>query len=285
MKMKKTSMIIASAILSASLASGAIAAPDQEKETNPKAKGQAQAEVSVEKGKPESKKSDADQTGQPSVTSVTYSTYGGHNGYIGLQNAYEHVKDKPAGKVIAGLLENKYGIDVQAAVSQLDGAAGELEAEGDLEAAAEVQKAAVKLDVTNLNSYKKLGKILEKAGRKGVKAYVNGEEPKFEVPPFIKNGSTLVPFRAISEALKAEVTWNQEEQSVTVVKGDITVKLFIGSTTAYVNGEEVELEVPGEIHEGNTMVPARFISEALKAKVLWEQETLSVVIYEENNNE
>jgi hypothetical protein len=144
--------------------------------------------------------------------------------------------------------------------------------------AVDAEKEAVKLDVKNLNLYKKLGKLYEKAGKTGVKLYVNGEEPNFEVAPFIRDGSTLVPFRAISEALKATVSWNPDERSVTVTRGDVTVKLYIDSVTAYVNGQEVTLEVPAAIENGSTVVPVRFVSEALNADVQWEGETQFVVI-------
>jgi hypothetical protein len=146
--------------------------------------------------------------------------------------------------------------------------------------ALDVEKEAVAADPTNLESYKKLGKLLEKAGKTGVKAYVNGVAPEFDVPPVIKDGTTLVPFRAIAEALKAEVSWNQEEQSVTVTKDGTVVKLVLGSTTAYVNGKEVKLEVPGQLLNGRTVVPVRFISESFKANVDWEPESQSVVINE-----
>jgi phosphoglycolate phosphatase-like HAD superfamily hydrolase len=218
---------------------------------------------------------------------VTGSTYGEDSGEDegprvpkGLERAYENVKDKPAGRVIADLLKTKYNVDVEAEVV-LEEAAAELEAQGEIEAAVDVQKEAVKASMKDLKVYKKLGKLLEKAGKAGVKLYVNGEEPSFEVAPFIKEGSTLVPFRAIAESLKAEVTWNPDERSVTVSRDGITVKLFIGDTTAFVNGQEVTLEVAGEIYNGSTMVPVRFISESLKADVQWEPETQSVVIVEE----
>lgn len=231
-----------------------------------------------------------------SVTSDTYTvtsdTYHGHNGYRGLLNAIENVKDKPAGAVIAELLLSKYGTHLTAeqkakleAIVDKDAAltavADLLDQQGSVTDAVYVEKQAVLANVKNLGSYNKLGKLLEKMGKTGVKLYVNGTEPNFEVAPFIKEGNTLVPFRAIAEALKAEVSWNGDERSVTVTRGDITVKLFIGSTTAYVNGKAVQLEVAGEIKDGSTIVPVRFISEALKAVVNWDGETSSVVIYEE----
>lgn len=225
------------------------------------------------------------------VTSDTYNT-NGHKGYNGLLKAIENVKDKPAGAVIAEKLLTKYEtnlsdeqktelqgiVEKDEALSKL---ADILDQEGSVTDAVYVGKEAVKANVKNINSYKKLAHLYDKIGKTGLKLFVNGDEPNFEVAPFIKDGSTLVPFRAIAESLKATVTWNGEEHSVTVSRDDITIKLIIGSTTAYVNGKEVTLEVPGEIVDGNTVVPARFISEALKASVKWEGETQTVIIYEE----
>jgi hypothetical protein len=154
---------------------------------------------------------------------VTSDTYGneGKNGYKGLLKAIENVKDKPAGAVIADLLLTNYGAHISAelkaeldAIKDRDAAlsavADVLDEQGSVTDAVYVQKEAVKANIKNMNSYKKLGKLVEKLGKKGVLLYVNGEEPTMEVNPFIKDGSTLVPFRAISESLKAEVTWNAE---------------------------------------------------------------------------
>jgi tetratricopeptide (TPR) repeat protein len=274
--MKKITMTLGAVVLSVSVfAASVMAAPPTDKEN----KGNSQSQPAIQSestgkgnGNGQAGKSDGD-----TVTSVTYATYG-HNGYKGLQKAYENVKDKPAGQIIANLLESKYGIDVNAD-EVLSEAADQLAAEGNVEDAVEVQKEAVKANTKNINSYKKLGKLVEKLGKTGVKAYVNGVEPKFEdMEPVIKEGNTLVPIRAIAEALNAEVIWNDEEKSVTITKDGIVVKLVLGDVKAYVNGEEVILEVPGERMNGRTMVPVRFISEALKAIVDWEPETTSVII-------
>ncbi|HEY0827063.1 MAG TPA: copper amine oxidase N-terminal domain-containing protein [Bacilli bacterium] len=152
---------------------------------------------------------------------------------------------------------------------------------GSIEDAAEMQQESVLEDIKDIESYKKLSKMYEKMGRKGVKAFVNGTQPKFDVSPIIRSGRTLVPFRAIAEALKAEVKYNAEERSVTVTRDGVVVKLFIGSTIAYVNGKEVTLDVPPMIVNGRTIVPVRFISEAFNSVVKWEAETQTVIIYEE----
>jgi hypothetical protein len=216
----------------------------------------------------------------------------GHQDYKGLFKAIEKVDGKPSGAVIADLLLTKYGTEltpemkaVLEAIKEKDAAlsaaADMLDEQGSVTDSVYMRKQAILANVKNMDSYKKLGKTYEKMGKHGVKLYVNGEEPSFEVAPFVQDGSTLVPFRSISEALKANVSWNEEERSVTVTRDGVTVKLFIASKTALVNGKEVTLEVPATIVDGSTVVPARFVSESLKASVEWESETESVVIYEE----
>ena len=230
--------------------------------------------------------------GEASVTSATYGNGKGHNGYKGLLNAINNVKDKPAGAVIADLLLTKYDTKLTAemkaeleAIIEKDAAlsavADMLVEGGSVTDAVYVQKEAVLANVKNLNNYKKLGKLYDKLGKKGIKLYVNGEEPTFTAAPFIRKGKTLVPFRAIAQALKADVVWNEKERSVTVTRDGITVKLFIDSKTAYVDGKKVTLDVSAAIVKGNTVVPVRFISESLDAAVKWEPESESVVIYEE----
>jgi len=207
---------------------------------------------------------------------VTDSVYG-HNGSKGLENAYPHVKQTPAGPRIAELLKTKYNIDVTA---DTDAAAlvDKLEQSGNLKAAADVQAEIVKVDTGSLEGYKKLGKLKIKLGDKGVKTYVNGKEPKFDVPPVVESGRTLVPFRAIAEALEAEVSYDAKKKQVTVTRGDTVVVLTLGSKTALVDGKPVTMDVPGKLKNNRVLVPLRFLSEALQADVKWDAETSSAII-------
>ncbi|MDB5052994.1 MAG: copper amine oxidase protein [Bacilli bacterium] len=287
-------VLLSSIIVSILFTTNVFAASQQEKGFNEHKSTEAAKETKHET-KHETNGKGLHDSERGSVTSVTYDTYAGHKGYIGLLKAYENVKDKPAGQIIAALLLKKYGIEtvtsvtyntygqVQNNAAVLSDFAADLEASGEVELAVDSQKEAIKSDVKNLELYKKLGELNAKLDKTGVKAYVNGEEPKFDdLQPFIKDGSTLVPFRAISDALKAEVLWNDIEKSVTVTKDGVVVKLVIGSDKALVNGKEVTLDVPAEIYNGRTVVPIRFISEALKTTVKFEPESQTVVIYDEN---
>ncbi|KJS66001.1 MAG: hypothetical protein JL50_13680 [Peptococcaceae bacterium BICA1-7] len=99
-----------------------------------------------------------------------------------------------------------------------------------------------------------------------VKVYVNGQTPIFDVAPRIVEGRTLVPVRFIAEALNANVTYDQDTETVNI-QGQANIRMKIKSRIALVNGQEVELDVPAEIENGRTMVPLRFISEGFKCKV------------------
>jgi hypothetical protein len=271
----KLQTVISLAVMSTLLSSVAYAEPKLEKGSN-QSSPNIHVDLKLKENKEKGKKFSEEQE---TVTSSTYKSHG-HKGYKGLQNAYEHVKERPAGAIISKLLE-KYNLQLNDTAdinSILSDTVIEAENSGDLEIAADIQTEVIKSDSTNLTVYKKLGALNSKRGKLGVKAFINGIQPNFEVPPFIREGNTLVPFRAIAEALQATVTWNPEEHSVTVVKDGVTVKLIIGDRKAYVNGQAVDLEVAGEVNNGSTMVPARFISEALKADVQWEPESQSVVI-------
>ncbi|WP_289142887.1 copper amine oxidase N-terminal domain-containing protein [uncultured Brevibacillus sp.] len=75
-----------------------------------------------------------------------------------------------------------------------------------------------------------------------------------------------------------EVNWNPADKSVTVTRSGVVVKLIIDNKIAYVNGKEKVLDTPATLVEGTTVVPSRFVSEALNAEVQWEPETGAVII-------
>jgi hypothetical protein len=104
---------------------------------------------------------------------------------------------------------------------------------------------------------------------------VDGKELTFDVPPTIENGHVLVPVRAIFEALGAQVTWGGS--LVTATKGSTSIKLEIGGH-AFINDVPVTLDVPAKIVNGRMLVPLRFVSEALGAKVDWDGSTQTVTI-------
>ncbi|MGV2967636.1 CotH kinase family protein [Paenibacillus sp. AGC30] len=94
--------------------------------------------------------------------------------------------------------------------------------------------------------------------------------------PLQQNGRVMVPVNAILEAMGAEVTWDKTAKTVTAVLNDQTFVLKVGSSTATVNGETLEIDAPAIIQNSRTLVPVRFISEGLGLTVDWDQTAAQV---------
>jgi hypothetical protein len=65
--------------------------------------------------------------------------------------------------------------------------------------------------------------------------------------------------------------WNGDTRTITIQRKDTVVELTVDSHTAFVNGQAIELEQAPFIRNGSTFVPLRFISEAIGAKVGWDE--------------
>lgn len=107
---------------------------------------------------------------------------------------------------------------------------------------------------------------------------VGGKLVPFDQPPVLENGRTLVPLRAIFEALGASVEWDAMTQTVKSVKDNTQISLQIGSSSMYVNGTAKTLDVPAKIINSRTLVPVRAVSEAYGASVEWDQYSQTVII-------
>ncbi|WP_407946769.1 stalk domain-containing protein [Paenibacillus tarimensis] len=104
----------------------------------------------------------------------------------------------------------------------------------------------------------------------------------FPAEPMITQGTTMVPFRAIAEALGIEVTWNQAHQEITATskrqENAPKVVLTVGSRQAKVNGQSVNLSVAPMTQKGHTLIPLSFFSQQFGAGVGWDQKTRTVSI-------
>ncbi len=113
-------------------------------------------------------------------------------------------------------------------------------------------------------------------------ATVSGNPVTVDPPPYIKEGTTLVPLRFISEAFGADIEWNPSlgRGTITIRLEDHLIQIEIGNPNAQVNGNTMPMAVPPEIVDGRTFVPLRFISEAFGAQVEWDGATQTIrIIY------
>lgn len=108
--------------------------------------------------------------------------------------------------------------------------------------------------------------------------FVNDEQIELDVPAQLINNRTLVPLRAIFEALNAKVEWDGETDTVTAYRGTVSISLQIGSTSLFVNRVEKVIDVPAQLINNRTLVPVRAISEAFGCAVTWDGDTDTVII-------
>ena len=107
---------------------------------------------------------------------------------------------------------------------------------------------------------------------------MNGLPISFDVKPMVQNDRTLVPFRALAEALPVGVTWEAASQTIQAQNGSKAITLQIGNQTATLNGTPVSLDVPPQIINGRTLVPLRFFSESFNCSVTWNQVANEIAI-------
>jgi N-acetylmuramoyl-L-alanine amidase len=111
---------------------------------------------------------------------------------------------------------------------------------------------------------------------------INGNVVPTDVAPVIVEGRTLVPARAVFEALGGTVLWDDSGypvQLVSVTYRESAVNLTIGAAAALVNGAETPLDVPAQIINDRTLIPLRFVSESLGFAVRWDEAGRAVDIY------
>jgi len=164
--------------------------------------------------------------------------------------------------------------------AQYEELTAQLEQQSELKQALEVQKELLnrfyKPGDTELLA--KLGELYEKAGETGLKTFVNGTEVEMDVKPFVEKGRALVPVRAISKALKAEVKWDAASRTVEVVRGDAKITLYLDKNEALVNGATVKLETAPVLKNGRVFLPLRFIGEQLKANVSYQDKGDLIIV-------
>ncbi|MEG1583688.1 MAG: stalk domain-containing protein [Anaerovorax sp.] len=115
----------------------------------------------------------------------------------------------------------------------------------------------------------------------GVMAFYPGEK---QIVPYVdKNQRTVVPLRFIGEQLGATVKWVQDTQTVIITQEQRIISMKIGSTKYTINGKAYTMDTaPVLLSGGNgnvrTMVPVRFVAEALGKTVKWDNLRQLVII-------
>ncbi len=114
---------------------------------------------------------------------------------------------------------------------------------------------------------------------------VNGTSRQLDAAPTIQDGRTLVPVRAIVEAIGGSIVFNAKDGRgrADIVLKKITLSLWIGTPTARLNGKSVAIDTSNSrvvpiIKDGRTYLPFRFVGESLGCDVVWDAASRTVTL-------
>lgn len=116
------------------------------------------------------------------------------------------------------------------------------------------------------------------ADENSIYVILDGNQIEFDVEPMLIGGRTMVPLRAIFEALGATVLWDEATRTVSAYNEAYYVKATIDKQDMYVNGQVRQMDIAPMIIEGRTLVPARFVAEAFNCQVDWDGAKKTVFI-------
>ena len=126
-----------------------------------------------------------------------------------------------------------------------------------------------------------------------ISVFVDGNKVTFDALPFIENGRTLVPIRAIAEAMGAEVRWYDGSRTVEIQTAGWILSFEIGGSE--MRGTPIPrpssggfhsfpLDVPAKIVNDRTFIPLRAVAEAFGCTVDWDSDTRAVMITSETTD-
>jgi len=115
--------------------------------------------------------------------------------------------------------------------------------------------------------------------------WLNGKPVTFtDAVPQNEDGRVFMPFRAIFEALGAEVSFEDDTRVAIAERGDTVVRVPIDSYEIFIirNGKQEVLEMDRASYidpkTGRTYVPIRFMATAMDCLVGWDQEDQTVIL-------
>ena len=137
-------------------------------------------------------------------------------------------------------------------------------------------------DKTVTASFAAKGKsvILLKIGSRTM--YVDGKPIILDAAPIILHSRTLLPIRAVVEATGGTIAWEASTRKVTIVRKGKTLQLWIDRNVATLNGKSVNIDsdpkVVPIIMNSRTLLPLRFVAEALAMDIQWNATTQAITI-------
>ncbi|MCL2400817.1 MAG: copper amine oxidase N-terminal domain-containing protein, partial [Defluviitaleaceae bacterium] len=107
------------------------------------------------------------------------------------------------------------------------------------------------------------------------------DPPQNNTAPVLSAGRTMVPIRAIVEAMGGTVGWDNTTQRIDLRSHGNHVQMWLGQRNANVNGATREMDVIPQLINDRTLIPVRFVAEFLGAQIEWigSQQMVVIVYY------
>lgn len=104
----------------------------------------------------------------------------------------------------------------------------------------------------------------------GSKNYTtSGTQKEASEAPYVKNGYTMLPVRALAESLGLTSSWDNENKIATFANSSKIAVVELGKNTMIVNGTPIALSVPAELKNGVTMIELRGLANAFGVDIDW----------------
>ncbi|MEC0181897.1 N-acetylmuramoyl-L-alanine amidase family protein [Paenibacillus peoriae] len=116
------------------------------------------------------------------------------------------------------------------------------------------------------------------ANAAGAELFLDGKrvEAPADARPEMVNGKVMVPLRVVGEQLGYQFKWEPQAYKISIQKNSTDMAMYVGRTSADVNGKTVSLDAPPVLRGNSTMVPLRFVGEQMGLKVDWNNKSKSV---------
>ena len=114
------------------------------------------------------------------------------------------------------------------------------------------------------------------------KMYVNWEEREIDpgrgTAPVSMNGRTMVPIRAIIEALGGKIEWDAATEKITMQANGHTVSMWLNKTDLMSDGQNKTIDAAPVSVNGRTLVPLRAAAENIGCIIDWNPDTQAILV-------
>ena len=107
------------------------------------------------------------------------------------------------------------------------------------------------------------------------------DPPSNQTAPVINAGRTMVPIRAVVEAMGGSANWDNADRRADLRSHGNHVQMWLGQRNVQVNGAANEMDVVPQIVNDRTLIPLRFVAEFLGQQVEWiGSQQIAVIVYD-----